>query len=135
MDPYKTGGAGAGAIAGFFVGGPLGAVIGGVAGFVAGGAIEAHQIAALIKQVDTAITLGASAQAVQVKAGGKIGVLPPSGGSISAVTPGAILPAAFMFTSALKEAILTVTSGGTINIAWKDPSGNSQATVLTVVTV
>ena len=136
MDVYKTGGLGAGLVIGFLAGGPIGAAIGAVAGYIGGGAVEAHKLAALIKKVNTAITLTSTDQAVTVKAGGTIGVVPPTGGSILTITPGAVLPATFSVSLAPNgtQAIMLVNLAGSAVIQWKDPQGNQQSTNLGIVT-
>ena len=133
-DKYKMGGAGAGAIAGFLFGGPPGAVIGGIVGWLGGGALEAHQLTQLLKTVDTAITLSASAQAINVKAGGLVALLPPAGGSIGSVAPAQILPATFTSDVRPERAILRVMVGGAINVTWQTAPGHPQTTALAVVT-
>lgn len=130
INKVKAGGTTAGAIVGFFLGGPIGALIGGGVGYGGASAWESKSP----MKTTTALTLMAGKQTVSVSKGGSVGIQAPTGGTVVSLSP----------AQGSGVTHLSVTNGqgyaagdvsGDINVLWKAPDGSAQATVVTLTVI
>ena len=116
-----------GAVAGFWLGGPIGAVAGAVGGDWLGNKLE-PKIAQLL-------TLTATEQNVSVPKGQLLGIAAPQGATIVAVSPAMNSHIGRIHRESAQVWTVEVPISGDVNVTWKDEMNSPLATVVHITAV